>query len=80
MKRRWFIIIAIAMLVLSNVACDDGGGDVPDVTGVESADEVIDDVRDAGDDATSILDAVWCLDDTYSWQIRCGGDGIAPTQ
>ena len=57
MKRnKWFIIIAITMLVLSNVCCDDGGGnDIPD-TGVADADELIENTADAADDVDDIFD------------------------
>ena len=80
MKRnKWFIIIAITMLVLSNVCCDDGGGDnVPD-TGVDDADELIEDVADAAENVDDTLDTMWCLGSVNDWEIRCGGDGVKPT-
>ena len=93
-KRLFLVALVLLLpLMLSMLACDDDDvvltpkanitiGEVQTeaegVTGVESADELIDDTVNALNETRSTLDTAWCLGSARDWEVRCGGDGVDP--
>jgi len=72
------LIVTIGMLMMGASGCDDDENTIPD-TGVDNADELIENVADGAENVDDTLDTLWCLGSVNDWEIRCGGDGVKPT-
>jgi len=79
-KRLVGLILVLFIIPMSCAAsCDDDENTIPD-TGVADADELIENVADGAENVDDTLDTLWCLGEVNDWEVRCGGDGVAPAQ